>query len=134
VDDLEAMARYNKSDIKIGYKYMPCPRFIDNTRECIQEIEFLPRNTFDYCTTEKYVGCPFYLILTGDAKVCANIRKCPAFKNFELSDFEKFILMTDKYCVSENHKNCQRFILKAKGEEVPVSLHPDGHLVEGWSK
>ena len=112
---------------------MPCPKFIDNTRECLKEIEFLPDNTWDFCTTEKYIGCPFYLILNGDKAVCPNIKKCVAFKKFKLQDSQKFILVADKYCVSEDHKNCQRFITKAKGEEVPVNLHPDGHLVEEWS-
>jgi len=113
---------------------MACPKFIDNTRECIKEIYFFPASTFDFCTTEAYKRCPFYLILSGEKNVCKNVKKCPAFKNFTLSNFEQFVSMANQYCVSENHKNCQRFLLKEKGEEVPINLHPDGHFVKEWSE
>ncbi|MEM5879078.1 MAG: hypothetical protein QXU74_01115 [Candidatus Aenigmatarchaeota archaeon] len=109
---------------------MSCPKFVDNTRECIKEIEFIPANTFEFCTTEKYKKCPFYLILSGDKNVCKNVRKCPMFKRFSFYDFKEFVEVVNKYCVSENHKNCKRFILKEEGKEVPAKLHPDGHLIE----
>ncbi len=111
---------------------MNCPKFVDFTRECIKEIEVLPGNTFNYCTTEKYVNCPFYKILSGDKNVCQNITKCQAFKNFQTLDFERFINMTTEWCVSENHRNCQRYILKSRGEIVPFNLHPDGITVKEW--
>jgi hypothetical protein len=112
---------------------MGCPKFVDNTRECIAAVEFVPPDTLDFCTTEKYRNCPFYLIITGKKEVCVNIKKCPAFKKFSLYEADKFIDMCNKFCTSKNHVSCQRFIRKMKGEEVPVTLHPDGHLISEWT-
>ncbi|MEM2954920.1 MAG: hypothetical protein QW625_03170 [Candidatus Nanoarchaeia archaeon] len=108
---------------------MPCPKFIDNTRECIKEIDFVPLNTFKFCTTNKYKKCPFYLILSGNKDICENIRKCPFFRRFTLYDFDKFVEISNKYCTSKNHIKCKRYILKKQGKEVPENLHPDGHFV-----
>lgn len=74
------------------------------------------------------------MIVSGNKNVCKNIKKCPAFKNFSTEKFKEFIVISNKYCVSENHKECKRYVLKEEGEKVPVDLHPDGHTVEEWSK
>jgi uncharacterized protein YlzI (FlbEa/FlbD family) len=111
---------------------MTCPKFVDFTRECIKDIEFVPVNTMKLCSGEDYVKCPFFLILNNDPIVCKNISKCPAFKNFNLEVSEDFLKISGKFCTSKGHKNCQRYILKEKGEEVPKNLHPDGHIVDDW--
>jgi hypothetical protein len=112
---------------------MPCPKFVDFTRECVNEIEVIPANTLDLCETEKHKKCPFYLILSGDKNVCENIRKCPAFKKFEMGDFKKFMEMSEKWCVSKNHVACKRYLMKKSGKDVPITLHPDGHTVAEWA-
>lgn len=49
-------------------------------------------------------------------------------------NINKKYLITSKYCVSKDHKTCKRYLLKEKGEEVPINLHPDGYFVDEWSK
>jgi hypothetical protein len=110
-----------------------CPKFVDFTRECLKEIEFPVEHSIEYfCTNEKHSDCPFYKILSGNPEVCKNIAKCPAFKNFKLSNFTEFIEMSEAYCVRGNHLNCRRYVMKDRGEVVPPDLHPDGRTIAGW--
>jgi len=43
-----------------------------------------------------------------------------------VGDFEEFVVITKRYCLSENNLNCQRYILKKQGKPVPKELLPDG--------
>ncbi len=111
---------------------MSCPLFVDFTRECIKEVEFTPTDTTEFCATEKYVDCPFYRLLIKKGDVCKNIGKCPAFKNFQVGDFNKFVEISNRFCTSKNHVSCKRYITKESGQPVPISLHPDGSFVKEW--
>jgi hypothetical protein len=119
-------------------KKQNCPLFVDFTRECIKDIEVYPheitQEMLGFCRTPRYAQCPFYQILKTDKPVCKNIKKCPAFKNFQSADFDEFAEISNTYCTSANHKNCQRYITKETGEPVPIDLHPDGSRVEKWKK
>lgn len=108
---------------------MHCPLYIDFTRECIKEVEIMPNNTLLYCTTDKYKDCPFYKIIKKEKGVCENIKKCHAFPHLQLSGFEPFVEVSERFCTSPSHKKCQRYILKKSGEEVPEDLHPDGTIM-----
>ena len=109
---------------------MPCPKFIDNTRECINEIEYMPANTFEYCVGDDYQKCPFYLIANNDPNVCKYVKKCIAFKCYALDEFQKFNHISQKYCVAKDHDKCARFKIRETGAEVPLDLHPDGHIMK----
>ena len=110
---------------------MNCPMFIDYTRECLKGIGFLPSNTLDYCQTDKYKECPFFKTLNNIGVHCECIEKCNAYKYFGIHDFIKFTEIAEKYCLSENKINCERFKLRKSGKEVPVNLLPDGSWVKG---
>ena len=84
----------------VKIKIMSCPLYIDYTRECIREIEIIPNNTLEYCTSSKYKKCPFYRIIKKEKNICECIKKCAAFK--------------------------QRYVLKKKGGNVPDDMHPSG--------
>jgi len=108
---------------------MQCPMFVDYCRECLDKIDFSPQNTFDYCQTDNYKECPFFETLNNIVSHCEFIKKCVAYKYFGVSDFEKFVEITKRYCLSENNVNCERFKLKKSGEVVPESLLPDGSRI-----
>ncbi len=105
-----------------------CPMFIDNTRECIKEIEFLPSNTLDFCLNSKFADCPFYKIIKKE-KVCENISKCPMFRHFEVQQFDAFVRISNAFCTSKNYPKCQRYQLKKSGQKVPDDLMPDGKFI-----
>lgn len=105
---------------------MNCPLFVDFVRECMDKVNVLPRDTFSYCTSEKYQKCPFYKAIHKVEPVCPSINNCPVYARFEVGDFEKFVLMTENYCLGQNMVNCKRYILKQSGEVVPENLLPDG--------
>lgn len=105
---------------------MNCPMFVDYTRECLDKIGFLPQNTLGYCQTDKHQECPFYKTLNNIGFHCECVKKCDAYKYFGISDFEKFVEMTKRYCLSKNNINCERFKLRKTGEAVPEDLLPDG--------
>lgn len=107
-------------------KLMGCPMYVDYTRECLQRIGYIPRDTFSYCQTEKFRDCPFYKTINKIGHHCEYIEKCPAYQYFNTGDFEKFVYITEKYCLSGNNVNCERFKLRRSGNEVPASLLPDG--------
>lgn len=105
---------------------MNCPMFIDYTRTCLDKIGFLPRNTFDYCQSDKHRECPFFKTLNNIGFHCECIENCPAYGYFGISDFRKFIEIANSYCLSENSVNCERFKLRKAGKAVPRGLLPDG--------
>jgi hypothetical protein len=109
---------------------MPCPFYSDFTRECITKIEVTPDASFDFCESDRYTECPFYRTLQNIGVICENIKKCPMYIHFQLGDFEKFLQMTKKYCLSEEYMNCHRYQLKKQGKEVPKTLLPDGCFID----
>lgn len=109
---------------------MACPMFIDYCRECLNKIDFLPANTLNYCETDRHTDCPFFRTINDAGVHCGYIEKCPAYKHFGVRDFEKFVKMTNQYCLSENNVNCERFKLRKEGREVPSDLLPDGAKID----
>ncbi len=105
---------------------MHCPKFIDSTRECRKDIESLPTDTLVFCTTERYLECPFYILLEKKGPACENIPICVVFKNFCLGDFEAFVKITKDYCLTEKNVECKRYIIKKSGQKPPDDLLPDG--------
>lgn len=110
---------------------MNCPMFVDYCRECLAKIEFAPQNTFGYCDSDKYKECPFFRTLNNTGFHCEFINKCVAYKYFGAGDFNKFVEMTKRYCLSENNVNCERYKLKRSGKDVPEKLLPDGSMRDG---
>ncbi len=109
---------------------MHCPKFIDFTRECLEEIKIIPNNTFKYCTTKKHKDCPFFRILNNEKGICEHVKHCYFFNNFEIHDFDGFAKISDEYCTGENHEKCKRYILSKKGEKVPNDLSPEGMIIK----
>lgn len=106
---------------------MSCNFFVDYTRECCTRIKHLPANTFNFCTTDRYLQCPFRIFLEQDkkAKWCNYIDKCNFFNGFNVHDFEVFANIAKKFCLSENHSKCRRYNLKESGKDVPSDLSPE---------
>lgn len=113
---------------------MECPMHVGHTRACQDKIGFVPINTLQYCVTERYKECPFFKTLNNIGYHCAYLANCPAYKHFQIGDFEIFVEITTKYCLSENNINCERFKLKKTGKEVPEHLLPDGGKIKGQFK
>jgi hypothetical protein len=110
---------------------MECPLFVDFTRECIKEVASLPADTLEFCTTERYVDCPFYRSIKKVGFFCECITGCPTYESFKASDFKEFVMMSKRYCLSENNLHCHRYILKKQGKTVPRELRPDGSIHKG---
>ena len=104
--------------------------FIDFVRECYKKIGYMPNDSYQYCTNESYVDCPFYKKINNIGVSCPNIDKCPIFKRFGMGNFKKFVEITQKYCLSENNTACERYKLKAAGQTPPPNLLPDGSTLE----
>jgi len=103
-----------------------CPMYVDYARDCVVKIGFLPHTSLDYCETEKHEECPFFRTINNIGLHCEYVHKCPAFKHFGIHDFEQFVEMANKYCLSENKVNCERFKLRKAEKEAPEDLLPDG--------
>lgn len=110
---------------------MGCPMYVDYARECRNKVGFLPENTLGYCQTEKYKDCPFFKTINNIGFHCECIEKCDAYRYFKVYDFEKFVAVAEKYCLSTNNVNCERFKLRKAGKEVPADLSPDGTKLAG---
>ncbi|MDD2654058.1 MAG: hypothetical protein PHI86_03005 [Candidatus Omnitrophica bacterium] len=108
-----------------------CPLFVDFVRECTKEIVCLPQDTFDYCTTEKFTNCPFYLLIYKKVTGCEYMRKCPVYAQFKSGDFDKLIEITKQYCLFDKFLYCKRYALEKAGMKVPVELLPDGSTLNG---
>ena len=100
--------------------------YVDCVRECRYKIGFAPKNTFLYCVTEKFKECPFFKTLNKVGSYCEYVDKCPAYRHLGIGHFETFVEITNKYCLSENNLNCERFKLRKAGKEVSEYLLPDG--------
>jgi hypothetical protein len=112
-----------------GVKNMQCPMFVDYARECQYKVGFLPLDTSSYCSTEKYKQCPFYLAIKGIVHACKYLKQCPAFEHFKALDFDAFIKIANKYCLSEKENlNCKRFKIRKIGDVPPSDLMPDGSM------
>jgi hypothetical protein len=117
---------------------MVCPLYIDYTRECISEIKVYPKNInqgiLNFCSSKKYLDCPFYKILVVKKNICENILNCSLYKKFQIGDFEKFVEFSNEYCTSKNYLKCKRYIMNKKGLTSPTNLHPNGKIIESWDK
>lgn len=109
---------------------MSCPFFVDCTRECVKEIRELPADTFDFCTTQRHVDCPFYRSIRKIGPFCERIPDCSVYNLFRSEDFQAFVKMTREFCLSTQNATCQRYILKKSGSVVPPDLLPDGKRIQ----
>ncbi|MCU0666882.1 MAG: hypothetical protein MUF05_07305 [Candidatus Omnitrophica bacterium] len=109
---------------------MDCPMFVDYTRDCLDKIGFLPQDTFYYCQSDKHKECPFFKTLNNIGFHCDCVKKCVAYKNFGISDFDNFVKIANRYCLSSNNVNCARFKVRQSGEVVPEDLLPDGSRIK----
>lgn len=105
---------------------MVCPYFIDYVRECVEDIQNLPKETITLCDSDSYTQCPFYLKRQNRTTSCKHIGKCHFFNYFSMDTFQEFITLTKTYCLSENHVSCARYTLKENEKQVPDDLSPDG--------
>lgn len=110
---------------------MECPLFVDYTRECLKEVVSLPADTLVFCTTGRYKDCPFYRSIKKIGFVCECVIGCPAYESLKVGDFEQFVVIANQYCLSENSRNCKRYILKKQGKPVSKELLPDGSTIKG---
>ena len=110
---------------------MECPFFVDYTRECIKEMAVLPGDTLGFCTSDRYVDCPFFRSIKKIGFVCECVAGCPAYEFLKIGDFKQFLIITSQYCLSENNLNCKRYILRKQGQPVPKELLPDGSKIKG---
>lgn len=108
---------------------MSCPLFIDFTRECIEEVEVLPSNTFSFCTTKYFSNCPFYIVLKEKRPVCKHIKSCPFYKEISIGDFEEFSKITNDYCLLKDSSACARYKEKESGNTPSLKLHPNGSVL-----
>ncbi|MBU1087991.1 MAG: hypothetical protein KKD05_10825 [Candidatus Omnitrophica bacterium] len=108
---------------------MQCPLFVDYARECQYKIGFLPIDTGSYCSTEKHQQCPFYIAINDLGYACKYLNQCPAFEHFKSVDFDEFLALVNKYCLSEkNNSYCKRFKIRKRGNIPPFDLMPDGSI------
>jgi len=105
---------------------MSCPMFVDSVRECSKKIGFIPVGPFDYYCQGRYEECPFYRTINNIGHQCEFIAKCPAYKHFQKGDLKKFVEMTNKFCLSEENKECSRYKMRETGQTPPENLLPDG--------
>ncbi|MFH1062463.1 MAG: hypothetical protein V1747_06210 [Candidatus Omnitrophota bacterium] len=110
---------------------MQCPMYVDYSRDCQYKIGFLPLDTGLYCSNDKYTQCPFYIAINGLGHVCKYLKQCPTFEHFKAENFDAFIEIANKYCLSEkNNNNCKRFKIRKRGDIPPFDLMPDGSMIK----
>lgn len=110
---------------------MHCSMWVDFVRECGMKIGFMPEYTYEYCSTEKFIECPFYRTIKNIGYHCKYLEKCPAYEHFQIGDFHKFVLIAHQYCLSEtNNCKCERFKLRESGETPPPDLLPSGEIIK----
>ena len=80
---------------------MFCPMFVDFTRECQYKIGFLPLDTREYCSSKKHRDCPFYRTINKIGFHCMYLEQCPAFEHFKTGNFDDFVAISKKYCLSK---------------------------------
>lgn len=82
---------------------MQCPKFIDFTRQCQYEIGILPLDTRYFCASANFRRCPFYKAIYNMGYYCKYLKLCPAFEHFEAENFEEFIRIANRYCLSKQN-------------------------------
>ncbi|MBN1688044.1 MAG: hypothetical protein JW893_02995 [Candidatus Omnitrophica bacterium] len=106
---------------------MPCPLFVDYTRECQSQVGQLRQDTFDYCSSEKYKECPFYRIIHKKGSNCKYFDKCSTYDRLKKEDFKIFVETANKFCLSQKGcLLCHCFQVMESGEVPPLMLLPDG--------
>lgn len=106
---------------------MPCPMFIDFTRECVSKNSFVPGNTFGYCQNEMYKDCPFFKVINGLGDNCEFIIQCQLYKDLGMQHFTEFKEVADKYCLKD-YRSCERYKMRKSGIMPPKNLYPDGTI------
>jgi len=86
--------------------------------------------TIRFCITDEYKNCPFYRVIKRIKPTCEMISICPMYKALSVKDFDKFLEITGKYCLTDNNVNCERFKIKKPGGKPPDDLLPDGSKFE----
>ncbi len=109
---------------------MNCPLFIDYIRECTNHVGNIPQDTFEFCTSERYKGCPFYQVLQNPDVACIYIKQCVLFKYFGALNFDALVKLTERYCLTLQANTCQRYLLRESGKNVPENLLPDGTTMQ----
>ena len=110
---------------------MACPMYKDFTRECIKELGGMPENTLPFCSTSRYIECPFYIALNNLGFACEFLKQCPAYEHFKHDNFEEFVKIANDYCLSkENCHDCERYKIRKSGNMPPKKLLPNGTFVE----
>lgn len=109
---------------------MTCPLFIDFTRDCLTKIKHIPRDTFDFCTTERYSECPFFRTINNIGEHCEFIENCVIYARFAVGDFNEFVSMTKAYCLTCENVNCKRYQIRKSGQKPSPDLLPDGSLLK----
>ncbi len=109
-----------------------CPMYVDYVRECMDYIRIVSKVcTMKFCIgEEKYDNCPFYRTVNKIGCVCEMVSICPIYKEFSYKNFDKFMVFTKNYCLSENNINCERLKIKKAGNAPPIDLLPDGTKFE----
>jgi len=109
---------------------MSCPKFIDSVRRCEKEFGEVTDATFKFCINGNHQDCPILKTIEQKNPICEYFKNCPIYKNFKVSDFDKFVDLTSRFCLSENNKNCVRYQLNIAQEPIPADLLPDGSVWE----
>ena len=105
---------------------MQCPMFVDYTRECVTQIEYVAWTGIIYCNSEKYKECPFFQAITNPKECCENIKSCKMFQHLALKDSLLFREINDKYCLRKDCVKCKRYQIRKTGVLPPDALMPDG--------
>lgn len=112
-----------------------CPLFVDFTRECIQKIGYMPNDSmFKFCSSSSYVKCPLYRALNNVGNHCEYVYSCVVFRYYGTRNIDKFLEVTQKYCLADTQMGCARYRMKKKGQSPPPDLLPDGGKIEGSSE
>jgi len=102
-----------------------CPLFVKYARKCIDNIQMVSEvDTINFCTGGLYEDCPFYRVVNKIGDVCEMVDICMIYKDISRSNFEKFIDITNRFCLSPNNVNCKRYQVKKRGEIPPPDLMP----------
>ena len=114
---------------------MSCPKYNDNNRTCIEEIEeIINLTSFDFCESDEYGNCPIYKLIKGEAKPCEFFKECTIHFNkmpFEKADFKTTIMDgMNRLCLSDNNVTCAIYKLRKTNKNVPEGLLPNGLILE----
>ncbi|MDD4294811.1 MAG: hypothetical protein PHP69_04800 [Candidatus Omnitrophica bacterium] len=105
-----------------------CPRYVDYVRECSFHIDTTSRDfntTIRFCVSENYINCPFFRYLDKPKAYCPHFVDCDLCKYFKNKDFDGFISLAERWCLTSDFINCARYVRGLNGP-VPDNLYPDG--------